>query len=44
VSSVSVTLNTLLLKRFVPSIYRDSRHERGVEKTKRQLTPLVTSK
>ena len=43
VSSVSVTLNTLLLKRFVPSIQRESRHERGAEKAKRQLTPLVTS-
>ncbi len=43
VSSVSVTLNTLLLKRFVPSIQRASRHDRGVEQAKRHLTPLATS-
>lgn len=43
VSSVSVTLNTLLLKRFVPSIQRESRYERGVEKAERQLTPLAAS-
>ena len=34
VSSVSVTLNTLLLKRFVPSIQRESRHDRGAEQRK----------
>jgi Cu+-exporting ATPase len=38
VSSVSVTLNTLLLKRFVPSIHRANKHGRDMEKAQQQLT------
>jgi hypothetical protein len=37
ISSVTVTLNTLLLKRFKPSIRREDRPQRGAGKRQSQL-------
>ena len=43
ISSVTVTLNTLLLKGFKPSIRRDDKPQRGTGETKPQLTPATAS-
>jgi len=43
ISSVTVTLNTLLLKGFKPSIRRDDKPQRGVDGLKTQLAPATAS-
>jgi hypothetical protein len=43
ISSVSVTLNTLLLKGFVPSIRRESRHDHGADIAHGPMVPAATS-
>ncbi|OGC77035.1 MAG: haloacid dehalogenase [candidate division Zixibacteria bacterium RBG_16_50_21] len=43
VSSITVTLNTLLLKGFKPSIRRDDRPQSGVGLSEPLLTPVVAS-
>jgi Cu+-exporting ATPase len=43
VSSVSVTLNTLLLKRFVPSTRRETQSERELAQLQGRLTPSAIS-
>ncbi len=42
VSSVSVTLNTLLLKRFVPSVHKGGGH--GQQQPKARLRPAITTR
>jgi len=41
ISSVTVTLNTLLLKRFKPSIRREDRPQRGAGERQSQLAPAT---
>jgi hypothetical protein len=41
VSSITVTLNTLLLRGFKPSIRRDDRPQRGAGEKKATLEPLA---
>lgn len=43
VSSITVTLNTLLLKGFKPSIRRDDRPQRGAGVSEPRLTPVAAS-
>ena len=43
ISSVTVTLNTLLLKRFKPSIRREDRPQRGAGERQSQLAPATAS-
>jgi Cu+-exporting ATPase len=43
VSSVTVTLNTLLLKRFKPSARRERRSQPGTGEVKVQLAPAAAS-
>jgi len=43
VSSVTVTLNTLLLKRFKPSARRERRSQPGIVEVKAQLAPAAAS-
>jgi Cu+-exporting ATPase len=43
VSSITVTLNTLLLKGFKPSIRRDDRHQHGSGESKVHLEPVTVS-
>lgn len=43
ISSVTITLNTLLLKRFKPSIRREDKPQRGAGTTQTQLTPVSAS-
>src|SRR3990172_8588343 len=43
ISSVTVTLNTLLLKRFKPSIRHEDKPQRGAGERQSQLTPAAAS-
>ncbi len=43
VSSITVTLNTLLLKRFKPSIWRSDKPRRGTGEPGTQLAPIAAS-
>ncbi len=41
ISSATVTLNTLLLKRFKPSIGREDKPQRGTGQAASRLTPVA---
>jgi hypothetical protein len=43
ISSVTVTLNTLLLKRFKPSIRHEDKPQRGAGERQSQLAPAAAS-